>query len=51
MSEASWIPEGNVTGHADNLLKQFEEDARREGLDLSEELIILSEAAAAGWPC
>lgn len=49
MSEASWIPQGNLTGDADKLLKQFELDAVREGMDLSEKVIILSEATAAGW--
>lgn len=51
MSEASWIPQGNLTGEADKLLKQFELDAVCEGMDLSEKVVILSEATAAGWTC
>ncbi|KAI6107604.1 hypothetical protein EDD17DRAFT_1465830, partial [Pisolithus thermaeus] len=49
MTEASWIPQGNVTGDAEKLIKQFELDALREGMDLSEKVIILSEATAVGW--
>ncbi|KAG1716826.1 hypothetical protein ID866_348 [Astraeus odoratus] len=49
MIQATWIPEGNIVGCAENLFKQFESDAIQEGVDMDDDIVLLSVAVAAGW--
>jgi len=49
MSEATWIPKENMDGDGTKLCNSFLEDARREGADLSRDLVLLKEAVEAGW--
>ncbi|KAH7886826.1 hypothetical protein F5I97DRAFT_1058171 [Phlebopus sp. FC_14] len=53
MSQASWIPQGNVFGDGKRLFEHFEADALAEGLDLKQDVVILEDALNAGWtePC
>ncbi|KAL4079394.1 hypothetical protein J3A83DRAFT_1087412 [Scleroderma citrinum] len=47
MNQATWIPEGNILGD-DSLIKQFEDDALKQGIDLRADAILMSDAVAAG---
>lgn len=49
MTEATWIPRENLDGDGTRLFKAFVEDARKEGADLSQDVVLLQDALDAGW--
>jgi len=49
MSQATWIPKENVVGDGTKLFNAFVEDAVDQGVDLSQDVVLLREALEAGW--
>ncbi|KIK82349.1 hypothetical protein PAXRUDRAFT_153895, partial [Paxillus rubicundulus Ve08.2h10] len=49
MTQSTWITEANVVGDGTRLFETFQADAIKEGIDLSQDIALLSEAVAAGW--
>ncbi|KAI9567594.1 hypothetical protein HD554DRAFT_2039595 [Boletus coccyginus] len=49
MSQATWIPKENVVGDGTKLFNAFLEDAVEQGVDLSQDVVLLREALEAGW--
>ncbi|KAF8137266.1 hypothetical protein EV363DRAFT_655923 [Boletus edulis] len=49
MSQATWIPKENLVGDGTRICNVFLEDAVDEGVDLSQDVVLLQEALEAGW--
>jgi len=47
MTQATWIPEGNIVGD-DRHIKRFEEEALAQGINLGTDVILFPDAVAAG---
>ena len=48
MAEATWIAEDNIVGD-DRQVKQFEDEAHEQGIDLNTKTILFPDDMAAGW--